>query len=132
MTAPTTRADGIDFAVIFTSAITDDWPCDVDAVEPHAEIRVLASPGEIAESVLAAKVPELCENCGGNISCPTHCGHPNAPTIGQMLREWQALTALAEYAEHGHACGRHRVAGCTCACTCNLNAARAALWAVRS
>lgn len=96
------------------------------------------------DAILAARVPELCPDCEGSgevESSATNaghafigdvCTHPNAPTIGQMLREWQALTALAQYAWHEVNCAaemmrlnRHDT------CTCGLDAARAALEAVR-
>lgn len=50
------------------------------------------------------------------------------PSESQMLREWQALTALAEYATHDEGCP----ARWNRPCDCLLDAARAALEAVRS
>jgi len=87
---------------------------------------------------LAAKVPELCPDCKGRgrtaavrrLSLPVDCSHPNAPTIGRMLAEWQPLMVLAEYARHLIGCdvGIH---GRGEFCSCGLDAARAALQEVR-
>lgn len=55
---------------------------------------------------------------------------PNGITIGSMLTEWQALTALAEYAQHGLMCDAIGIANGRC--TCGLDAARAALEETRN
>lgn len=56
---------------------------------------------------------------------------PNGITIGSMLTEWQALTALAEYARHDVECGSDQAYG-PVTCSCGLDAARAALEEARN
>lgn len=150
MTAPTTRTDGIDFAAIIKQAITSS---------ASGPLRTVADRGVASGYALAGEVPELCPDCKGSgsvlvrvgcrcnpkpppgdlrhsVACNAQnrhrqpCAHPNAPTIGQMLREWQALTALAEYAQHDGMCGTSQAYG-PITCDCGLDAARAALEAVR-
>lgn len=131
-----TGGDGvttIDFAAILDAAFNRS-----DAPYPTANI-------------LAAKVPQACQAthmCAGYGNPCSHLDNPAThdpecpfcPTIGQMLREHQALTALAEYAQHDEECVFFRRVGDGCrdascrvhACTCGLDAARAALEAVRT
>lgn len=84
-----------------------------------------------AADILAVKVPGECPESGSHDGHnPPVLGCDQCPTIGQMLAEWEPLTALAEYARyisHMGAC-RTRSLG---PCTCGLDAARAALEAVR-
>lgn len=123
MTAPTTRTGGIDFAAILAAAVTS----------ASGSGSTVCSPDNAAASALAAKVPERCPDCNGSgvelgkfyIGPDRPC--PSCLTIGQMLREWQALTVLVEYATHDEGCP----ARWNRQCDCLLDAARAALEAVR-
>ncbi len=121
MTAPTTRTDGIDFAAILAARLAE-W---FDLADTAA--------ANMAWTAVSTKVPELCPESGSH---DDHGPIPSlgcdlCPTIGKMLREHQALTALAGYAQHDGMCGTSQAYG-PITCDCGLDAARAALEAVRS
>lgn len=56
---------------------------------------------DLADNILAARVPELCPDCNAHgwstveRPYPQTCDHPNAPTIGDLLR-WGENVAKAE------------------------------------
>lgn len=122
-------SEPIDFAGIIAWAMTDPEWND----KPLHSVQV-----RDAALVRAAKVPALCPDCHGVGSWPVKpggvaCGHEHAPTIGSMLAEWQALTALAGWAQHYPACGRRTSPYHPhVTCTCGLDAARAALEEARN
>jgi len=117
-------SDLIDFA-----AILGDRLAHSIQGEPITDVY---TPTGVGTYLLAAKVSELCPDCVSGLRVPdlTTCHHPNAPTIGRMLAEWQPLMVLAEYARHLIGCdvGIH---GRGEFCSCGLDAARAALQEVR-
>ena len=121
MTAPTTRTDGIDFAALIEGVL-------LATAEQYGRVSIAGG----AENLIAAKVSELCPESGSHddLGPIPSLGCDLCPTIGQMLREWQALTALAEYAQHDGMCGTSQAYG-PITCDCGLDAARAALEAVR-
>lgn len=89
-------SDPIDFA-----AILGDRLAHSIQGEPITDIY---TPTGVGTYQLAGKVPGLCPDCKGRgrtaavrrLSLPVDCSHPNAPTLGRMLAEWQPLMALAE------------------------------------
>jgi hypothetical protein len=57
---------------------------------------------DVAVTALAAPIPSHCPDCKGTghhwigtheNDAPQRCDHPNAPTIGQALTEWEQATA---------------------------------------
>lgn len=80
-------SDLIDFA-----AILGDRLAHSIQGEPITDVY---TPTGVGTYLLAAKVSELCPDCVSGLRVPdlTTCHHPNAPTIGRMLAEWQSLTA---------------------------------------